>query len=115
MSVRDYKLDFGIQYTQPIGKKHSVTLGAVFTPKHNLNNDTYVQTNTSVITVKDTIATFGTPNCFGAGVTYKYDDRLTVGVDYSLQKWGDVTYMNQRMLFVTVRRFLWVRSIFLQK
>lgn len=52
MSVRDYKLDFGMQYTQPIGKKHSVTLGAVFTPKHNLNNDTYVQTNTSVITVK---------------------------------------------------------------
>ena len=99
MSVRDYKLDFGIQYTQPIGKKHSVTLGAVFTPKHNLNNDTYVQTNTSVITVKDTIATFGTPNCFGAGVTYKYDDRLTVGVDYSLQKWGDVTYMNQPNAF----------------
>ena len=99
MSVRDYKLDFGIQYTQPIGKKHLVTLGAVFSPKHNLNNDTYVQTNTSVITTKDTIATFGLPNSFGAGITYKYDDRLTVGVDYSLQKWGDVTYMNQPNAF----------------
>lgn len=99
MSVRDYKLDFGIQYTQPIGKKHSVTLGAVFSPKHNLNNDTYIQTNTSVSTLKDTIVTCGTPNSFGAGFTYKYDDRLTVGVDYSLQKWGDVTYMNQAHAF----------------
>lgn len=61
--------------------------------------NTYVQTNTSVITTKDTIATFGLPNSFGAGITYKYDDRLTVGVDYSLQKWGDVTYMNQPNAF----------------
>lgn len=99
MSVRDYKLDFGIQYTQPIGKKHSVTLGAVFSPKHNLNNDTYVQTNTSVTSYKDTIVTCGTPNSFGAGFTYKYDNRLTIGVDYSLQKWGDVTYMNQPHAF----------------
>ena len=98
-SIRDYKLDFGIQYTQPIGKKHSVTLGAVFSPKHNLNNDAYVQTTTSVIVTKDTIATFGLPNTFGAGLTYKYDDRLTVGVDYSLQKWGDVTYLNKKNAF----------------
>ena len=64
-----------------------------------MNNDAYVQTTTSVIVTKDTIATFGLPNAFGAGLTYKYDDRLTVGVDYSLQKWGDVTYLNKKNAF----------------
>lgn len=99
ISVRDYKLDFGLQYTQPIGKKHSVTVGAVFTPGHNLNNNTYIQTATSVLNTKDTIATFGLPDVYGAGFTYKYDDRLTIGLDYSLQKWGDVTYMNRENAF----------------
>ena len=31
-SIKSYKLDLGIQYTQPIGEKHLVTLGAVFSP-----------------------------------------------------------------------------------
>lgn len=115
MSVRDYKLDFGAQYTQQFGKKHNVTLGVVFTPKHNLNNDAYVQkamytTSTSgsralvSANTKDTVATFGTPNTFGVGLTYVYDNRLTVGVDYSLQKWGDVTYMNQKDAFCDASR-----------
>lgn len=33
LSVRDYKLDFGAQYTQQFGRKHAVTLGVVFSPK----------------------------------------------------------------------------------
>lgn len=109
MSVRDYKLDFGAQYTQQFGKKHAVTLGVVFSPEHKLNNDAYVQK--SMISVadgserlvslntQDTIATFGTPNTFGVGLTYVYDNRLTLGIDYSLQKWGSVTYMNQPNAF----------------
>ena len=37
VDIHSYKLDFGLQYTQPLGKKHSVTLGAVYSPGHNLN------------------------------------------------------------------------------
>lgn len=105
LSVSDYKLDFGAQYTQMFGKKHSVTVGATFTPKHNLNNTATTGTLKSnsiygsFSTNKDTIATFGLPMGFGAGVTYTYDNRLTVGADYSLEKWGDVTYMNEKNAF----------------
>lgn len=99
VSITDYKLDFGAQYTYDFNKKHAMTLGVVFSPKHNLNNDTYVQTQASTVTVKDVKATFGLPNAFGAGVTYMYDQRLTVGMDYSLQKWGDVSYMNDSHAF----------------
>lgn len=108
-SVSDYKVDFGLQYTQHFGKKHEVTFGATFSPKHSLNNDTYVtkgkvdQTSSSNGFVSysqvDTVATFDLPNTFGVGFTYNYDKRLTVGVDYSLQKWGDVEYMNQPNAF----------------
>ncbi len=95
VSIKSYKLDLGIQYTQPIGEKHSVTLGAVFSPGHNLSNDTYIQTTTSVVNTKDTVATFGIPTSYGVGFTYKYDNRLTIGADYSMEQWGKVTYMNQ--------------------
>ena len=99
VSISDYKLDFGIQYTYDFSKKHAMTVGAVFSPKHNLNNDSYVKTTASTVTLKDTVATFGMPNTFGVGITYRYDQRLTVGVDYSLQKWGDVSYMNDSRSF----------------
>ncbi|MEG0454189.1 MAG: hypothetical protein RR559_02355 [Bacteroides sp.] len=99
MAVHDYKIDFGAQYTQDFGKKHSVTLGVVFSPEQNLSNDTYIQTTSSSVVKRDTAVTAGIPNSFGFGMTYNYDKRLTVGFDYSLQKWGDVSYMNQSHAF----------------
>ena len=92
VSVSDYKLDFGAQYTQDFGKKHSVTIGAVYSPKHNLNNDVTVTTQASTTVSNELDATLGLPNSFGVGVTYNYNRQLTVGVDYSLQKWADVNY-----------------------
>ncbi len=97
--VRSYKLDFGVQYTQPIGEKHKVILGAVFSPGHSLNNNSYLQTATSVINKTDTVAKFEIPDTYGAGFTYIYDDRITVGLDYTYQNWGDVTYFNQKNAF----------------
>ena len=100
-SITSYKLDFGAQYTHQFGKKHAMTLGAVFSPGHDLSNDSYVQevlgSNDTGMTVdtRDTIATFGTPMSFGVGATYVYDDRLTVGADFTFQKWSSVTYMNK--------------------
>ncbi len=98
-SFKSYKIDLGAQYTQAFGQKHKVTLGAVFSPGHHLNNETTIQTSTSVTTTSDSIATFGIPTSFGVGFTYKYDDRLTFGADYSKEYWGDVTYMNQPNAF----------------
>ncbi len=99
VSMRSYKLDFGVQYTQQFGKKHSATLGAFFSPGHDLNNSATVTSQTSTTVSRDTVATFGIPTTLGVGVTYQYDNRLTVGLDYTLQKWSDVTYMNQKDAF----------------
>jgi hypothetical protein len=104
-SIKSYKIDFGAQYTHQFGKKHVGTLGVVFSPGHNLKNDSNIQTQLGNTTTgattsyRDTVATFGIPLSLGAGVTYVYDNRLTVGLDVMLQKWSNVTYMNENNAF----------------
>lgn len=96
MSISAYKFDFGLQYTKKIDKKHAMTFGAIYSPKQKLSNDYDV---TSMLLLNGTTqvmsssnlkpdATLKLPNTFGFGVTYNYDRRLTVGVDYSLQQWS---------------------------
>ena len=105
IEVTSYKLDFGAQYTHQFGKKHVATVGVVFSPGHDLGNDSYVQRQLGNSTTgystsqKDTTLTMGIPMTLGAGVTYVYDDRLTVGVDVMFQKWNSVTFMNESDAF----------------
>lgn len=99
VKVKDYKLDLGLQYTQKLGKKHEATIGAVYSLKHKLNNDAY-QTKQVLYyssgylprsSETDTIKNgFELPHTFGVGLTYVYDKKLTVGFDYTLQKWSEV-------------------------
>lgn len=96
-SVNDYKLDLGLQYTYKLNKKNIFNVGAVYSLGHTLNGDAYkyhqtgVESNGSIYVQSqtgDTITNaFKLPHTFGLGLTYVYDNRLTVGVDYTLQKW----------------------------
>lgn len=105
VAVKSYKLDFGAQYTHQFGKKHVATLGVVFSPGHDLSNDAYEVTQTgdsntgATSATRDTIVTCGIPTTFGAGVTYVYDNRLTVGADVMFQNWSKVSYMNNDEAF----------------
>ena len=108
LEISDYKLDLGLQYTQKFGKKHTVNLGAVYSLGHDLNGkgynykETYVSGSTYPMTqTVDTIRNaFSLPHTFGIGVTYVYDNRLTVGMDYTLQKWEDVDFFNEKGKFL---------------
>ena len=99
-SVSSYKLDFGAQYTKDIDKKHSVTLGVVYSPKIKLGNDYDVTTqlvsnSTGTVETSTSVApdaTLALPNTYGVGFTYNYDKRLTIGVDYSLQQWSKADF-----------------------
>lgn len=80
-------------------------MGVVFSPGHDLSNDAYEVTqtgnsNTGATSVtRDTVVTCGIPTTFGAGVTYVYDNRLTVGADVMFQNWSKVSYMNNDEAF----------------
>ncbi|MFV0544832.1 MAG: hypothetical protein ACK5ND_01295 [Bacteroides sp.] len=95
ISISDYKVDLGFQYTHAFDKKHSIVVGGVFSPKHNLSNSVNKVLTVNSITTENVDATFELPNSFGLGLTYNYNKQLTVGADYSLQQWSKVKYMNE--------------------
>jgi len=105
-TVRELKYDFGLQYTLPIDKSRSVTLGAVYTPKINASSDVNPSemlyaadpyqnpwTPPSQILKTDTLhnAAFQLPHTFGVGVTYQTDHFL-VGLDGTYQMWKNMAY-----------------------
>lgn len=99
ISVNGCKFDLGLQYAQNIGEKHNVTLGAVYSLGHNISGDAYkfYETyNSSSIIQSQKIDTINNacniPESFGIGVTYTYDKRLTIGMDYTYQKWENVKF-----------------------
>ena len=108
LEISDYKLDFGVQYTHKIGKKHAVNLGVVYSLGHDLNGkgynykETYASGSTYPMTqTVDTIQNaFSLPQTLGAGMTYVYDNRLTIGLDYTIQKWEDVEFFNEKGQFL---------------
>ena len=107
LEINDYKVDLGLQYTQKFGKKHTVNLGAVYTFGHDLNStgynfkETYLSNSSYPMTqTVDTIKNaFSLPQTLGFGITYVYNNRLTVGLDYTLQKWEDTKFFNENGKF----------------
>ena len=103
LEISDYKLDLGLQYTHKFDKKHAVNLGAVYSLGHDLNGtgykirETYMSESSypatqSIDTIKNA---FSLPQTLGVGFTYVYNNSLTVGMDYTLQKWGKTKFFNE--------------------
>lgn len=96
--INSYKLDFGVQYSFNLKEKHALTLGATYSLGHEIGSSAYkIQQMTSSSTVMqqhiDTIGSaFELPQKIGVGLTYVYDNRLTIGADYSLQQWSGVKF-----------------------
>lgn len=96
-NVSNYKLDFGLQWQQKVAKADWLTLGATVGIGHKLNADPQVTTTTSnsqtgvssdsTFTVDNGLAV---PMIYGVGLAWTHSDRLTIGVDYTLQQWGSV-------------------------
>ncbi len=97
--VNSYKIDLGVQYTAKIAKKDWVTVGVTFSPGHSLGAtaDMNIISNNSQTNASDT-ASFSVgkalklPHVYGAGLMWNHADQWKVGLDYTLQKWGDLEY-----------------------
>ena len=98
-SVNSWKLDLGLQYDQPIGKSDYITLGATFTPGHNLKADPeckVISRNTS-IGKSDTTSyvisdALDIPTAWGVGLAYRHGTILRIGADFQMQKWGSLSF-----------------------
>ena len=97
--VNHYKLDFGAQFTLPLNKKNSITLGATFSPKQSLNADPEckVLSVNSSTGVTDTLSYkvsngLKLPMTIGGGISFNHNNSLKVGADYQLQRWGEIGF-----------------------
>lgn len=96
--ISTYKVDFGLQYLKRLGK-HRVTLGATYQMGHSIDDETYIidmiSTGSAVINSDTTrAANFSIPTGVGVGLSYTFDDRLTIAADYSMQQYGTVDFFS---------------------
>jgi hypothetical protein len=93
-------LDFGLQYSMPVGKNNILTLGAVYTPKTGFNGahkyGEYSVNNSTGRVVIDSLYSANKrvqmPESYGFGFTFVRVNKYTVGADVLYQKWGDVRF-----------------------
>lgn len=104
IKVKDYKLDFGLQYALDFKDKHTVVAGITYSLGHRLNSEAnigYVKNSSSTVVSYDERRISGEiylPHVIGAGLSYVYDDRLTVAADYTMQRWGDNLFLGNSTL-----------------
>lgn len=100
MKVRDWNLQFGLQYSLPLNKgRDRLTLGTTFQPKKSFHGNTWGTRFDSQDSKVDTIGytsmkgNYEQPASIGVGLAYIWDRRLTVEADYTFQKWSKAKYL----------------------
>ena len=103
MNLRNYKYEFGVQYTQPLSKTERMTFGFTYSPKIKLSSVAYnvVSSNeyflTGLLTADTTYNQgYDIPNSYGFGVSYEKDYKMIVGADISWQEWSKARFMGEQ-------------------
>ena len=98
-SITDYKVDFGAQIAIPFSKKSNLTIGLTYGLGHKMAADPeckVISTNSQTL-VSDTASYvikdgYEMPNVMSGGFMLNLAEKLRIGADYQLQKWGDVGF-----------------------
>lgn len=97
--ISNYKADFGFQYAAKVNKHNIVAIGATYSPAKKIGGtptyqliSTNSQTNLSDTLTLKANGQLELPAMISAGLMWKNDDRIKVGVDYQLQQWKNVNF-----------------------
>ena len=105
LTANSLRLRYGIQFFHTFGK-HSITLGGVFENKQPFSRMNYEQIET---TTNDTVMTlnsgFEMPMMYGAGLSYSYNNRILIGLDYMCQDWANAYYFGEKASLKTRHRY----------
>lgn len=104
-TVSNYKLDIGLQYSFNLNKKNALAVGLTYGLGHKLNADPtcmVISTNSNTGVADTTSFTvnngFELPTSYGAGLMWNHNNKLKVGADFTLQKWGGIKYPVYRVI-----------------
>lgn len=90
--ISNFRFRYGLQLYNTFADKHEVTLGAIYEMKAPFNGS-FQQINISI--PSDTLNydnDFDMPTTYGLGLHYNLENRLSVGIDYTMQQWADTRY-----------------------
>lgn len=102
IKASDLRFRYGLQFYNTFAKKHDITIGLIYENREKLNGDFKAILNSD--TLKN-ISGFELPQTLGAGISYTFDKRLTIGIDYIRQNWSDALYFNKRDSLVNTSKF----------
>lgn len=98
-NISSYKLDIGVQYQHEITAGNVLTYGLTYGLGHKLGGDaklnvinSSVSSGTSSSSSMSIADAYSLPHSFGVGATWKHGTKLLVGADYTLQKWGNLSF-----------------------
>ena len=105
LSIRSLTYEAGLQYIQKLSRTSELVFGAVYAPKITTQatfrtaeirydagtgtiagDPTYYSTRDSV---------FQMPETYGIGISYCKKDQLTLGADFTYQKWAEAKFYNE--------------------
>ncbi len=119
LEIRSFDVDLGLQYSQRLNTKNSVTLGLFYSLGHPLNGkqECSIISNNFLTGVMDSTCYFinnvySLPQTFGAGLMYNHNNKLTIGADYELQRWKGIE-MPELLRIGGEHKFLLVNNNFL--
>jgi hypothetical protein len=103
MTVRDWRIEFGAQYSYDINAKNNVTVGLVYAPKKDLHGDAYgiyYDATSSSSIVADTVnvgdykmkGRYSLPETWGAGINWQWNKKLMAELDFTYQPWSKAKY-----------------------
>lgn len=95
IDVKSFRLRYGLQYFETIHKNHHITLGAIFEQQAPMNGTFYQSIYGNPSDTIDYDSEFELPMTWGAGLTYQFENRLTVGADYTMQAWGEAKFFGK--------------------
>jgi hypothetical protein len=96
--------EFGLQYVQKLKKKSELVFGLIYSPKITVSGKVSTSnvryTSSSQVTgepqhytTRDSVFQF--PETYGAGISYRKSNKLTIGADFQYQKWAEAKFYDQ--------------------
>lgn len=99
MIVRDYRLNFGVQYSLPLAKGDRLTLGVTFSPAKSLlgtgrsvNYDSQEGSTPEFSDEHKLRHEYSLPSTWGAGINYQFGRKVMLEFDYTYQPWKDAKF-----------------------
>ncbi|MDR0370708.1 MAG: hypothetical protein LBH80_02485 [Prevotellaceae bacterium] len=95
LNVSDFRLRYGLQLHNTFGTKHQLTLGVIYENKSSLDGK-FSTVKSGALSDEETFDDYkyDLPETFGAGLFYIYDEKLSLGADFSLQRWSKINFGN---------------------